>query len=134
MNWKVEYNADLQRMELTYKGLNSAKDIFSSSYATIQLSKEKGITRFYVDSRKLKLNTGKTELFELPSKLYEKWGLDPRSRIAILEPKDKDAKWKADFLYTCIPKSRLACKNVLNRKRCDGMVMGKVSLITFKSQ
>ena len=97
MNWKVEYNADLQRMELTYKGLNSAKDIFSSSYATIQLSKEKGITRFYVDSRKLKLNTGKTELFELPSKLYEKWGLDPRSRIAILEPKDKDAKWKADF-------------------------------------
>ncbi len=97
MNWKVEFNTGLQRMELTYKGLNSAKDVFSSSYSTIQSSKEKGITRFYVDSRKLKLNAEKTELFELPSKLYKKWGLDPSSRIAILEPKDKDAKWKVDF-------------------------------------
>lgn len=97
MNWKVEFNAGLQRMELTYKGLNSARDIFSSSHSNIQLSKEKGITRYYVDARKLKLNAGKTELFELPSKLYEKWGMDPSTRIAILEPKDKDAKWKAEF-------------------------------------
>lgn len=56
MNWKVEYNADLQRMELTYKGLNSARDIFGSSHSNIQLSKEKGITRYYVDARELKLN------------------------------------------------------------------------------
>ena len=97
MNWKVEYNADLQRMELTYKGLNSARDIFSSSYSNIQLSKEKGITRFYVDARELKLNAEKTDLFELPSKLYEKWGVDPRTRIAVIEPKDNDAKLKADF-------------------------------------
>ncbi|MGB5498316.1 MAG: hypothetical protein WBM77_05265 [Maribacter sp.] len=97
MNWKVEFNAGLQRMELTYKGLNSAKDIIISSHKNILLSKEKGITRFYVDARKLKLNAEKTELFELPSKLYEKWGMDPSTRIAILEPKDKDAKWKADF-------------------------------------
>ena len=97
MNWKVEFNAGLQRMELTYKGLNSARDIYSASYSLIQLSKEKGITRFYVDARELKLNAEKTELFELPSELYEKWGVDPSSRIAILEPKDKDSKRKADF-------------------------------------
>ncbi len=93
----MEYNAGLKRMELTYKGLNSAKDIFSSSHSNIQLSKEKGITRFYVDARELKLNAGKPDLFELPSKLYDKWGMDPSTRIAILEPKDKDAKLKADF-------------------------------------
>ena len=97
MNWKVEFNAGLKIMEQTYKGLNSAKDIYSASYSLIQLSKEKGITRFYVDARELKLNAEKTDLFELPSELYEKWGVDPSSRIAILEPKDKDTKWKADF-------------------------------------
>lgn len=97
MNWKVEYNDDLQRMELTYKGLNSARDIFASSYSNIQLSKEKGITRYYVDARELKMSAEKTELFELPSTLYEKWGMDPSTRIAILEPKDKDARWKTEF-------------------------------------
>ncbi len=97
MNWKVEFNADLQRIKLTYKGENSARDIFSSSYSTIQLTKEKDITRVLVDAWELKLNAGKTDLFELPSKLYEKWEMDPSTRIAILEPKDKDAKLKADF-------------------------------------
>ncbi len=97
MNWKVECSFDHRRIELTCKGGNSASDIFSSSYSTIQLSKEKNITRFIVDARELKLNAEKTDLFELPSKLYEKWGMDPSTRIAIIEPKDKDAKWKTDF-------------------------------------
>lgn len=97
MNWKVECSSDLQRIKLTYKGRNSAEDIFSSSYSVIQLSKEKNITRLIVDARELKLNAEKTDLFELPSKLYEKWGMDPSTRIAIIEPKNKDTKWKTDF-------------------------------------
>ena len=81
MNWKVECSSDHRRIELTYKGGNSGRDIFSSSNSIIQLSKEKNITGFIVDAKELKLNAEKTDLFELPSKLYEKWGMDPSTRI-----------------------------------------------------
>ena len=97
MNWKVECSSDLQRIKLTYKGRNSARDLINASYSLIQLLKEKDISRCVIDAREIKLNAEKSDLFELPSKLYEKWGVDPRTRIAVLEPKDKDAKLKADF-------------------------------------
>ncbi len=97
MNWEIEFSSNLQMMVLTYNGVNNASEIYDSSHSIIDLSKEKNLSSIFVNARKLKLNASKSDLFELPSKLYDKWGRNPSTRTAILEPKDPEAKSKVEF-------------------------------------
>lgn len=97
MNWKVEFSSKLKMMVLTYNGVNTATDIYDSSHSIIDLSKEKNLSGLFVNARKLTLNASKSDLFELPNTLYDKWGRDPSTRTAILEPKDPEAKSKVEF-------------------------------------
>ncbi len=97
MGWSVDHNQKENVMILTLEGLISFREIIESSIANIEKAKEQNSNKMLIDCTFLEIDANRTELFELPSKLYNKWGMDPTTRIALIEPKDPPTKAKAQF-------------------------------------
>jgi len=97
MGWSVDYNQAKNIMVLTYDGVISFREIVESSIANINQANEHNSIRMLVDCTSLKIDAKRTELFELPSSLYAKWGLNPATKIALTEPKDLNGKKMAEF-------------------------------------
>ncbi len=102
MNWKVEHSNKLGIITITYSGYTTAMDYFDSTIMGIELSNQKGIYRGLIDSRNAVTDATKSDLFKLPFKVYDSWGLDKSVRIAIIEPIDKAAKnLNSFFVISC---------------------------------
>lgn len=97
MGWSVHHNKEENVMVLTYQNVLSFRDIVASSITNINQANEHGSTKMLVDCIYLKLDANRSEIFELPSNLYAKWGMNPTTRIALLEPRDLNARSTAEF-------------------------------------
>lgn len=97
MSWKVTYEPELNVVELKYVGINTAQEIYDSSYNAISLSKKYLSHRIFVNASALLINAKRADLFELPNRLYNLWDLNTSTKIAIVEPKESRAKSKAQF-------------------------------------
>jgi len=97
MGWNVKYNNTVKIMVLTLEGHLNFKELIEASFTNIEEAKTRKITNLLVDCSLLLVDADRTELFQLPSRFYSKWGMDPSTRIALIEPFDTDAKAKAEF-------------------------------------
>jgi len=97
MNWSLHLDETNKMLILTYEGKNSAKDILDSSYATVMLAKEKDIYKYLVYAQDLIADFKANEIFKLPYELYEEWGMDIATRIAVLKPTDTSTQRMASF-------------------------------------
>jgi len=96
MGWKIiEDNKEL--LILIYSGENSAEDIFESSKLIIETAKDKNIQKYLCDTSELILTATKSDLFELPNRLYNEWGMNVSTRIALIEPKNPHTKSMVNF-------------------------------------
>ena len=108
MNWKVEHNEKLGIISVTYDGFIRAIDYFDSTIMGIELSNQKMIYHGLIDSRHAVTDATKYDLFKLPFKVYNSWGLDKSARIAVIEPIDQAAKDLNSFFVISCKKPRLA--------------------------
>ena len=97
MVWNVKYNSIDKIIVLTLEGHFDFKELIEASFTCIEETKTRKITNILVDSSLLLVDANRTELFELPSRFYTKWGMDPSTRIALIEPFDSDAIAKVKF-------------------------------------
>lgn len=96
MGWNIiEDNKEL--LILIYSGENSAQDIFESSKMLVDEAKKKNIHKYLCDTSELILTATKSDLFELPNRLYNEWGMDAHTRIAIIEPKNPHTRSMVNF-------------------------------------
>ena len=117
MNWKVEHDEQLGIIKVTYSGFITAIDYFDSTIMGIELSNQKGIYRGLIDSKNAVTNATKSDMFKLPFKVYESWGLDKSARIAIIEPIDKAANNLNSFFVISCNNLGWQVKSFLKRKK-----------------
>lgn len=88
MAWRLEYRDDLGIVVLTYTGRVSGEDIQAAAAARIDLGKEKGASKFLIDTREVETDESATlSIYEIPDRIYPEKQFERTSRIAILGPK-----------------------------------------------
>lgn len=98
MKWSVEYNDDLKIVVLTYFGRVTGSDISEAAAARIDLGKEKGVTKFLIDARKVEADElAGMDIHSIPEKLYTEKQVERTSRIAILAPQTETSKKMVRF-------------------------------------
>ena len=97
MGYNVNYNKEEDVMEITLQGHFNFREIIKADFAVNEAAKNNNVARLLIDLTLALLDANRTELFELPSSFYTKWRMNPATRIALIEPLDKDAKGKAEF-------------------------------------
>jgi hypothetical protein len=98
MTWNLECKDDLQIVVLTYSGKVSGRDIKEAAAARIDMGKQKGITRFLIDTRKVEADESATMgIHEIPAKMYPEKQVERTNRIAIIGPESSISKTMVRF-------------------------------------
>ena len=98
MTWNLEYRDDLEIVVLTYSGKVCGTDIKEAASARIDMGKQKGITRFLIDTREIEVDESATmSIYELPTSIYPDEENGRISRIAIIGPKSSESKTMVRF-------------------------------------
>ena len=84
-------------VELTFTGPISGTDMHAASSETIALQKRTGLTLFLVDAGSWTLTAATADIYKLPAETYGRENVDPRTRIAIVTPRDASARQGALF-------------------------------------
>ena len=117
MAWNVKYNSIDKIIVLTLEGHLNFKELIEASFTNIEEAKTRNITDLLVDCSHFLVDVDRTELFQLPSKFYSKWGMDPSTRIALIEPFDTDARAKVEFYVFATQNSGWIANMFTNRKK-----------------
>lgn len=104
MSWKVEHDAELNIVVLTYQGKCTGHDFKTASTARMALAAEKGTAITLIDASQLEVDSSATmDLYEIASAMYSAAEDSFDWRIAILDTEDPQAKEMVDFYETlCI--------------------------------
>ena len=87
MKWKTEYNDELQIVELTYEGNITGKDIKEAAVARIAMGRQKGVTRYLIDTRKVQTDSSATiDIYDVPTRIYPDECVSHTSHIAVIKP------------------------------------------------
>lgn len=116
MGWKIEYKSAEHIMEITLKGDLDFKTIMKIAFDNLKESKNYNVTHHLIDSSQLTSTVDRSDLFKLTSELYPSWGLPPNTKIAVLEPKNINAKMNAEFYIYAIKKLGWDSAMFANRK------------------
>ncbi len=116
MNWEVIFDDQIQVVVLRYNGLINAQELFDSSYNAVQTTIKKDIHKVLVEARDYIPNSSISDIFKLPSDLYNSWGLNPAIRIAVIEPKDVTGKRIVSFWEYSSTKLGWSVKVLPNQK------------------
>ena len=88
MTWKVEYSDKLQIVVLTYSGETTGEDIKKAAVARIALGRQKGVTKYLIDTREVQTESLATfDIYDVPNEIYPNEHVDRASQIAIIRPK-----------------------------------------------
>jgi len=104
MPYTVKHDPALDLIEVSYSGLVTGADLRDATSACAVLQREKGITRFLVDSTAWDLRASIVDVFELTEHQYVKEGFSKEARIAIVLPTSPKSLEVAHFYET-------ACRN-----------------------
>ena len=98
MAWTVEYDDDLQIVVLTYLGNVTGAEIKEAAVARIGMGKQKGATKFLIDTRTVEADKSATmSIYDLPTKVYPEKHAQHTSRIAIVGPQSSASKEMVKF-------------------------------------
>ena len=97
MRWKIDYNQEEDVAEMPLQSHFNFKDIPNVDFAVNEVAKRRNTTKIFIDLTLAILDFNRANLFELPSRFYSKWAVNPSTRIALIEPLDIAAKTKAKF-------------------------------------
>lgn len=101
MTWNLEYRDDLRIVVLTYSGKVSGAEIKEAAAARIDLGKQKGVTRFLIDTKEVEADESATlSIYEIPAKIYPEKNVERTSHIAILGPESSLSKKMVTFFVT----------------------------------
>jgi len=104
MSWTVEYSDDLQIVILTYEGRVSGEDIKKAAAARIDMGRQKGVTKFLVDTKKVEADeTAIIEIYDIPDKLYPEKHAQITDQIAMIRPYSSTSRKMVKFFEdTCV--------------------------------
>jgi hypothetical protein len=98
MTWKISYSDDLQAVVLTYSGIITGSDIKDAAKARINLGKEKGVTKFLIDTREILVDDSSTfDIYDIPSRVYQEQKVEHSVRIAVVLPESHEARRMVEF-------------------------------------
>lgn len=117
MHWDVSFNEELEVLLLDFQGKHSAKSIFEASETIIKESRRIKNYKFLVVATDFTTDSSPSEIFRLPYEYYNKWGLHPTTRIAVMQPADLNARQIANFYEISSRNLGWEVKVFANRKR-----------------
>lgn len=98
MTWTIEYQDNLQVVVLTYSGNISGAEIKAAATARIAMGKEKGVSKFLVDTRNIETDESSTfDIYDLPSKVYPEQKVEHSDHIAVVIPESHAARRMVQF-------------------------------------
>ena len=97
---KVEFNQALEAVEVTYTGRTALAEFMETTRVAVELARERNSRRYLLDTRESEPTISHAALQDLPSKQYKELQVDPRSRIAIVQPRRPEAMASARFYET----------------------------------
>jgi hypothetical protein len=97
---KVEFNEALGVVEVTYTGRTALAEFVQTTRAAVELARERNSRLYLLDTSESEPTISHAALQDLPSKQYVELQVDPRSRIAIVQPGRPEALPSARFYET----------------------------------
>lgn len=117
MAWTSNHIASEHRMELTLEGKIDYNTLIEAVSTIVEKANKLNATNHLVDCTALITDFDRRVLFELPNKLYPEWGMAPTTTIALIEPRNIDAKGKAEFYVYAMKKLGWNTAIFPNRKK-----------------
>lgn len=123
MPWTVDYNADRGLITVTNVGVMSREAYHEEITRCKQLSDQHDVKRFLVDDLQLEPSLKLMELYDFPD-LYERMGVDHKSRIAVVAQPSPAKKHKFDFFETICQNRGFSVKVFNDKDNALAWVMG----------
>ena len=117
MGWKSEFNNVENIMELTLEGVMDFKTLTEAIFIIVESAKNHNTVKYLADCRLVIPEFGRGQIFELINKFFPEWDIPIGSIVSIIEPKDIDAKTKAEFYVYAVKKLGWDADIFPNRKR-----------------
>lgn len=101
MAWTVEYSDKFGIVILTYTGRVTGRDIQEAAAARIDLGKQKGVTKFLIDTKCVEADESATfDIYDIPNKLYNEKAVLHESNLAIIKPDSEESMEMVRFFET----------------------------------
>ena len=98
MPYRIAHDEATGIVEVTYTGRVTKADFAAASAAAYEFQKSHGILRFLIEiAESAEMAATKVDIYNLPSKAYAQFGLDRRTRIAMLVPGTEALQQAAAF-------------------------------------
>lgn len=98
MAWTVDFESNLQIVVLTYLGKVTGEEVQEAAAARIDMGREKGVTKFLIDAKKLDADRFVTSsVYDIPTRLYPEKDFQKTNYIAILSPELETSKEMVKF-------------------------------------
>lgn len=98
MAWTIEYQPDSRIVEVRFSGAVSGPELKEAAVARIEFGKQKSAHRFLVDAAEMRASKSTIlDVLEIPAKVYADSRMDRASNIAVIQPKDPESQWIAEF-------------------------------------
>jgi len=117
MGWKSEYNSTEKIMELTLEDVMDLNTLVEAIFKTIESAKTHETMAYLADCSGVITKFDRSQIFELLYKLFPEWDISFDSIVSIIEPKEADAKTKAEFYVYAVKKLGWKAEIMPNRKK-----------------
>ena len=111
MAWTVEYDEELDIVELKLAGKLSGAELQESAASRIALGQEHDVTKFVIDATDLLAPRSTTmSIYEITAKTYAKSNQRRDTRIAVIVPTAPESEWIIQFYEDlCINRGWRVC-------------------------
>ena len=102
MPYDTKLLRELEIVELKLWGSISGADLRAATAECVSLQRQTGATKFLIDVNGWHVVASVADFYQLPAELYEKEGVDRRSRIAVILPSSQSGQQAArDYEIMC---------------------------------
>lgn len=117
MKWTLEHLKEESIILMTVSGKYSSEDTITANRILLEAGKKHNCIKFLVDSSLLILKINRSIIFDLPSKVFTEFNLDPSSRMAMVRPKDSETNDMMEFFILATGKFGWESSILPNRKK-----------------
>jgi hypothetical protein len=123
MPWAPRNHPDRRIIEVHLVGRVTADDINQVTFRIVDDWRASGINRFLVDAADAVSAPPLADILRLPAEEYDKLGLDRQSRIAVIAPRNQEARVSAQFYETACVNRGWNVKLHLERREAEGWLL-----------
>jgi hypothetical protein len=124
MPWTSATVPDLRVIEVRLHGRVTAEDINQATFRIVDAWRASGINRFLVDAADVGSAPPLADILRLPAEEYDRLGLDRQSRIAVISPRDQEARVSAQFYETASANRGWNVKLHRERREAEDWLLG----------